>query len=88
MKTRSTLLIFLLLLITSDQLLAQNINRNSHYEWEDWDDHIFDWMDESRPMVEIDYGIGTFEHNDLIGEFNEVGAIDFKLGYSTIDIYG
>lgn len=56
-------------------------------DWEDWDDHIFDWMDDSRPMVELNYGIGTYKHNDLVGEFNEVGSVDFKLGYSTIDVF-
>jgi hypothetical protein len=90
MKIRPILLIFLLFLITCNPLLSQNVNVKYDHDWEDWedwDDNIFDWMDESRPMVELNYGIGTYHHNDMIGEFNEVGAVDFKLGYSNIDVF-
>jgi len=87
MKIKLTFLIFLLFLINFNPLFSQNFNQNYDYDWEDWDDEIFDWMDESRPMVELNYGIGTYEHNDMIGEFNEVGSVDFKLGYSSIDVF-
>ena len=90
MITRFSMLLFLIIIFLSCPVLSQNDSSKSYSDWDDWDDwddSIFDWMDESRPMVEVNYGIGTFRHNNLQGEFNEVGALDFKLGYSTLDVF-
>jgi opacity protein-like surface antigen len=88
MNTRFTQFLFLIFILISFPVFSQNLNINDNHDWDDWDDwddHIFDWMDESRPMVELNYSIGSLNHNDLQGEFNDVGSVDFKLGYSTID---
>jgi hypothetical protein len=88
MNKKFTLLLFVIFLFISVSGFSQNKKSNFDWEdWEDWDDNLFDWMDESRPLVELNYGIGTLKHNDLIGQFNEVGELDFKLGYSTIDVF-
>ena len=90
MITGLTRQLFLILVFLSYPVLSQDYNKNDSSDWDDWDDwdeNIFDWMDESRPMVELNYGTGTFRHNDLQGEFNEVGALDFKLGYSSVDVF-
>jgi hypothetical protein len=83
-------LMILIIILLSYPVMGQSDSNNYHSDWDDWDDwdeDLFDWMDESRPMVELNYGTGTFGHNDLLGEFNKAGALDFKLGYSTLDVY-
>ncbi len=50
--------------------------RWDNYEWLDWEFH-------GRPFIEVNYGLGTANHDKLVSKFADVGAAELKMGYST-----
>jgi hypothetical protein len=46
------------------------------------DENVLDFIYKSRPMIEVNYGIGTPKHEKIIGEFANIGSWDIKLGKS------
>lgn len=57
--------------------------RSRNWNW-DWD---WDFNQHSRPMIELDYGMGEPQHNKFGSTFSKVGMAELKLGYSSIDDY-
>ena len=76
-----------LLLLFSASLSAQ--------EYDDWNDDndswvdldIYFWYSDSRPFIELNYGIGEPKHRTFNGDFSRIGLGEIKLGYSSIDTY-
>lgn len=79
----------LLLLITfALNLQAQDREEKKKSKWRDKWEHRWDmWHDDARPFMEFNYGLGEPKHKSLHDNLNEVGMLEFKIGYSTIDIY-
>jgi len=46
------------------------------------DENVLDFIYKSRPMIEINYGVGSPKHEKVVGEFADVGSWDIKLGKS------
>ena len=84
---KNCFLIFLLVVIAVPTF-GQSKNKNKrkhkrHYDWE----RKFDFFDEdSRPLLEFNYGEGDTKHEDFTGKFKKNGAIDFKIGYSDLEV--
>ena len=55
--------------------------RSRNWDW-DWS-----WDNYSRPMIEVNYGMGEAKHKILGSDFAKVGLAEIKLGYSSIDEY-
>ncbi|MFC2133023.1 hypothetical protein ACFLTH_00280 [Bacteroidota bacterium] len=84
-------LFILLLLITSADLHAQRsssmmrksktkgIERRADWDW-DWR-----FNSHSRPMIEMNYGIGKPEHKNIGSKFPELGMAEIKLGFNSVD---
>lgn len=70
---------FLIFFFITSFLLAQE-NKSSYTEY--LDENVLDFIYKSRPMIEINYGLGTPKHKNVIGEFANVGNWDLKLGKS------
>ncbi len=74
-------LILTLFLLTT--LLAQN--RFNHFgNWNDFND-CFNYN--GKPFLELIYGNATVNHKNFIGNFDENGYLEFKVGYSDINFY-
>jgi hypothetical protein len=81
------ILIFSTFCLTSI-LTAQSSNRYGDSDWDDWDDEMLDWYGDSRPMIELNYGLGKLEHDNFgEGRFGDIGSFELKLGYSEIDTH-
>lgn len=83
---RKTLLTFLtaffiLPLLTS----AQEYSGLSFNKFRDWDDFRFNKFDDSRPFIEVNYGLGEPKHKNFNGNFGNVGLSELKLGYINKD---
>ena len=70
---------FLIFFFITSFLLAQD-NESGYTEY--IDSNVLDFIYQSRPMIEINYGLGTPKHENVIGEFANVGNWDIKLGKS------
>lgn len=80
--------LFLLLIIFTANLSAQESEDKKKSKWKDKWEHRWDmWDDESRPFMEFNYGLGEPKHKKLHDDFNKVGLLEFKIGYSTVNIY-
>ncbi len=67
-------------------LNGQTFKNFGDNDWDDWDDDIFDWYGDSRPLIEVNYGLGKLEHDNFgEGRFGDIGSFELKLGYSEID---
>jgi len=51
------------------------------------DNNVLDFIYKSRPMIELNYGLGSPKHNNLGLGFSDVGSWDLKLGKSEIKNY-
>ena len=81
-------LLFLLLIIFAANLSAQDRDSKKRSKWRDrWEDRWDMWDNEARPFLEFNYGLGEPKHKNLNDSLNKVGMLEFKIGYSTLDIY-
>lgn len=56
--------------------------------YEDYlDDNVLDFIYKSRPMIEVNYGIGFPGNTSIASEFADVGSWDIKLGKSELKNY-
>ncbi|MCF6268699.1 MAG: hypothetical protein L3J41_03220 [Melioribacteraceae bacterium] len=72
------ILFYFLFLITSFVVAQDDENIYTDY----LDENVLDFIYKSRPMIEIDYGIGSPSNKNISGEFADVGSWDIKLGKS------
>jgi hypothetical protein len=88
MLTKLIRLIIFMTLSFATVINAQSLQRFGDHDWDDWDDDMFDWYGDSRPMIEINYGLGKLEHDNFSkGRFGDIGSFELKLGYSEIDTH-
>ncbi len=86
MLSRTFKFLLIILIIFSGVLSAQSYRFGN--DWDDWDDDVFDWYGDSRPMIEVNYGLGKLSHKGFAdGRFADIGSIELKLGYSEIDTH-
>lgn len=76
-------LIFFFVFLTTSFILAQDNNVYTKY----LDDNVLDFIYKSRPLVEVNYGIGFPGNKKVFGEFADVGSWDVKLGKSEQKIF-
>lgn len=57
--------------------------RPGNWNW-DWD---WQWNNQSRPMIELNYGSGTPKHSKFGSNLSKVGLAELKLGFSSVDYY-
>jgi len=62
-------------------------NDNDGYFDSYFNDNVMDFIYTSRPMIEVNYGIGYPGHTQFTSEFAAVGHWDLKLGKSERKIY-
>lgn len=89
MLKKITIFLTLLLILFMSSIPAQIKKANSNHkitddDWDDWDEFVWDWEFE-RPMIEVNYGNTTFDHENFNGRFSENGLTEFKIGYSSLD---
>lgn len=77
--------IFLSLLFSSI-LFSQNENDGDYID-DYLNENVLDFIYTSRPMIELNYGVGYPGHTSILSEFAAVGHWDFKLGKSERKIY-
>jgi len=70
---------FILLFFIASSLFAQD-DKSRYTDY--IDENVLDFIYKSRPMIEINYGLGTPKHEKIIGEFANIGSWDIKLGKS------
>jgi len=73
-----------ILFLLSSTLFAQD---NENFYGDYIDDNVIDFIYTSRPMIEVNYGIGSPNNKNVIGEFSSVGSWDIKLGKSELKNY-
>lgn len=73
-------------LLFSTIAFAQN-NEKGDYIDDYFNDNVLDFIYTSRPMIEVNYGIGYPGHTQFTSEFAAVGSWDVKLGKSERKIY-
>ena len=78
--------IILIALIFSTATFAQN-NDKGNYIDDYFNDSVLDFIYTSRPMIEVNYGIGYPGQTNVTSEFAAVGNWDVKLGKSERKIY-
>ncbi len=71
--------VFLFFFFIASFLFAQD-DKNVYTKY--LDDNVLDFIYTSRPMIEINYGIGSPKHEKVMGEFADIGSWDIKLGKS------
>lgn len=86
MLNRLTSFTLLTLIIFSISIYSQNQKENSYYE-DMLDEAILDFVYSSRPMIELNYGIGYPGHTNVTTDFAAIGSWDLKLGKSERKIY-
>lgn len=86
MFKRLTSFTLLILIIFSISIYSQNKKENNYYE-DMLDEAILDFVYSSRPMIELNYGIGYPGHTNVTTDFAAVGNWDLKLGKSERKIY-
>src|SRR4030043_287599 len=83
-------LCFILMIISIGSLTnisAQNNNElNSRRKVLKWDFN-WQWNSDSRPMIEVNYGLGEPKHSNFESSFSKVGLAELKIGYSSLDDY-
>ena len=79
-------LIIIISLFFSTIAFAQN-NEKGDYIDDYFNDNVLDFIYTSRPMIEVNYGIGNAGQANLTGELAAVGNWDVKLGKSERKIY-
>lgn len=80
--------LFLLLFIFTAGIYAQDRDHKRKDSWKDrWDDRWDRWNEDSRPFLEFNYGFGEPKQKKLNDKPNEIGMLEFKIGYSRVDIY-
>lgn len=60
------------------------------YGWDDDDSDWnweFDWDSESKPFMELNYGLGNPKHKSIRGDFTEIGSAQLRLGYRSVEEY-
>ncbi len=80
---RKLFTLFLFCTLFSISLQAQ---RNSNRWTDEWDD-VWEWDNDLKPMIELNYGFSKAKNNNLEGTLPDVGLAEIKLGYSTKDFY-
>lgn len=85
MRKKTTLILLFILLISISEIFAQRIRIGRDYDWDDFE--FWEWGYYSRPMIEVSYGTGSINHENMHGEFTDNALLEVKLGYSTIDRY-
>ena len=70
---------FLIFFIITSSLIAQD-DKSSTTKY--IDSNVLDFIYRSSPMIEVNYGLGIPKHEDVIGEFANIGNWDIKLGKS------
>jgi len=78
--------IIIISLFLSITIFSQEKN-NDNYINDYFNDSIMDFIYTSRPMIELNYGIGYPGHTEFTSEFAAVGNWDLKLGKSERKIY-
>ena len=73
-------------LLFSTIAFAQNNDKGDYID-DYFNDNVLDFIYTSRPMIEVNYGIGYPGQTNVIGEFAAVGNWDVKLGKSERKIY-
>lgn len=71
-------IVFFFFLVTSFVLAQDDKNIYSDY----LDENVLDFIYKSRPMIEVNYGVGSPSNKNIIGDFANVGSWDIKLGKS------
>ena len=72
-------IMFAFFFLISSFVLAQD-DKNVYTKY--LDNNVLDFIYTSRPMIEINYGLGSPQHEKVIGEFADIGSWDIKLGKS------
>jgi len=84
--SKKTFLI-ILLVIFSVKLFAQD-DEYKRDRWRDrWENKWDMWNEDQRPFLEFNYGFGEPKHKKLNSDFSETGLVEFKIGYSELEIY-
>lgn len=80
--------LFLLLIVFTANLSAQENEHKKKNKWRDrWEEKWDMWHDDARPFLEFNYGLSEPKHKKLNDKLNKVGMLEFRIGYSTVDIY-
>lgn len=86
MLSKVSRILIVALFCYASTLTAQSNNNYGDNDWDNWDDDMFDWYGDSRPMIEVNYGLGKLEHDNFTeGRFGDIGSFELKLGYSEIN---
>ena len=74
--TKITIVLFLACVFQSNLLAQKKIN--------DINSSIFNTDENSRPFIELNYGISTLRHKNVSTEFKNPGLAGIRIGYATI----
>jgi hypothetical protein len=63
---------------------AKDWHKRTHHPWfkSDWK-----WRFHGNPFIEVNYGMGTPKSDKLVSKFADVGLLEVKLGYSTVNSF-
>ncbi|MBU0560312.1 MAG: hypothetical protein KKG93_12160 [Bacteroidetes bacterium] len=77
----------LTILLISSLAFSQNVNYNYSPDWDhDWSYDFWEWS-HSRPLIELNYGLGEPKHDKFLSNLAKVGISELKLGYSDLSVY-
>jgi len=66
-------------------LLTPQFNTFAQKDNSDKSTNIFNMDENSKPFIELNYGIGTLRHKNVSAEFKNPGLSEIKIGYTTIN---
>ncbi len=85
--TKASYLFLLISFILPASIIPQTQEKqvDKLYDWEK-EYNVVEWYSSSRPMIELNYGIGELKHKKFSGSFAKSGQGDLKIGYSRQDL--
>ena len=78
---------FMMIFLLQINVTAQENGEDD--EWEEWEREfdVFNWYKESRPFIELNYGLSEPKHKKIDGTFSDAGLAEIKIGYNSMDKY-
>jgi hypothetical protein len=81
-----------ILILANMNLFAQDDKDTTAKDWHkrtrhNWFKSDWKWRFHGSPFIEVNYGMGTPKSDKLVSKFADVGLLEVKLGYSTINSF-
>jgi len=86
MSIKKLNLIFIILVLLTTVIPAQE-SKDGGYVDDFLNEDVLDFVYKSRPMIEVNYGVGFPGHNGITNDFAAIGNWDIKLGKSERKIF-